>query len=624
MSYLVFARKYRPQQFDEVVGQRAVATTLKNAIQSGRVAHAYLFSGPRGVGKTSMARILSKALNCVNGPTLEPCNECDMCVHISNGDDLDVLELDGATNRGIDEVRQIRDNVRYAASRARHKIYIIDEVHMLTKEAFNALLKTLEEPPPHVKFIFATTEVHRIPETILSRCQRFDFKRITNRDIAQRLRQICDAESVEAPEEVLQGVARAARGAMRDSQSLLDKLISFGHAELTLESLNEIQGVSGSEAVADFVDLLAQKKPGDALVAIDRMMEQGRDLGEFLGQLIDHLRMLMLLQVGGEELPLLEVTQEELTRLNTQIGHFSVDSLIYMIQLLSESRMQMRHSMNTRVPVELAVVKIAQMEDLRPVGEIIKRLAQLEQSIQRRPPSPSTPAAAPAPPAQAPPEGNPAPVTAEPAAATAPAPTEAGEAPASPEGAASPAPAEEPVGQSASSEAPPPEDPLRSVDWREVWPRIVAGVEEEDSTLGNCLRAGRLVEAADGRLRVGFLKQDAFSFQRLQQMERRKVVEEHAERALGRAVRVAVTELAEEEANTSLASPLPEGSDDAQAENTAEPTNGQGASTGQGSTEEPPGAEDLTEHPLVKKVQSAFDAHIVSIYENEEQDGSPE
>ena len=651
MSYLVFARKYRPQRFDEVVGQRAVATTLKNAIQSGRVAHAYLFSGPRGVGKTSMARILSKALNCESGTVLEPCNECDMCVHISNGDDLDVLELDGATNRGIDEVRQIRDNVRYAPSRGRHKIYIIDEVHMLTKEAFNALLKTLEEPPAHVKFIFATTEVHRIPETILSRCQRFDFKRITNQDIVQRLRQICDAEGVEAPDEVLQGVARAARGAMRDSQSLLDKLISFGHTKLTRESLNEIQGASGFEDLAGFVDGLAQKRPGDALIAIDRMMEQGRDLGEFLNQLIDHLRMLMLLQVGGEELPLLEVTQDELVRLKTQTGHFSVDSLIYMIQLLSESRMQMRYSMNTRIPVELAVVKIAQMEDLRPMGEIIKRLAQLEQSLQRRPPAPANPGAESTRGAPAPPAGNPSPVAAAPASPpappvppappapgkTVPAPTEAASAPAGEEDAASPAPAEEPIArvappkaappkaappeaappEAAPPEAAPPEDPLRSVNWREVWPQIVASVEEEDATLGNCLRAGLLVEAADGRLRVGFLRKDVFSFQRLQQMEKRKVVEGHAARALGGPVRVAVTELGDEGANASLVSPVAEGSAGAPAESAPEPRAGPVADAGRGAPEEAPGTGDLTEHPLIKKIQDAFDAHIVSIYEDE-------
>ncbi|MBI2191193.1 MAG: DNA polymerase III subunit gamma/tau [Planctomycetes bacterium] len=384
MSYQVLARKYRPQQFDEVSGQEAVATTLKNAIQFNRVAHAYLFCGPRGVGKTSMARILSKALNCVKGPTLEPCGACDICKRITSGDDLDVLELDGASNRGIDEVRQIRDNVRYTSSRARFKIYIIDEVHMLTKEAFNALLKTLEEPPPHVKFIFATTEVHRIPETILSRCQRFDFKRITNADIVKRLGQICRAEGIEASGDVLHAVARAARGAMRDSQSLLDKLISFGHQRLTIEALREIQGISSFEEVADFVDRLADRKAAEALVALDRLFEQGKDMGEFLGQLIDHARLLMLLQVGGPDSPLLEVTREELERLQKQASRFSLDSLIYMIQLLGESRRHIRDGGNVRIPLEVAIVKIASMEDLKPVSEVLRRLAEFEQALEAR------------------------------------------------------------------------------------------------------------------------------------------------------------------------------------------------------------------------------------------------
>src|SRR5215212_10865811 len=236
--YTVIARRYRPQSFDELVGQEHVARALQQAISSGRVGHAYLFTGARGVGKTSAARILAKALNCVEGPTPTPCNKCDVCLRVTAGDDIDVLEIDGASNRGIDEIRQLRQNVAVRPSRVRYKIYIIDEVHMLTKEAFNALLKTLEEPPEHVKFIFATTEVQKIPITVLSRCQRFDFAGIS-------LPQIVEKEGLKAEKEALELVARRAGGSMRDAQSLLDQLLAFGGERLTADQVHHLLGTAG-------------------------------------------------------------------------------------------------------------------------------------------------------------------------------------------------------------------------------------------------------------------------------------------------------------------------------------------------------------------------------------------
>ncbi|MDP6354252.1 MAG: DNA polymerase III subunit gamma/tau, partial [Planctomycetota bacterium] len=561
MSYLVFARKYRPQNFDEVAGQEAVATTLKNAIESERVAHAYLFCGPRGVGKTSMARIFSKALNCESGPTTTPCNECGICTSISTGEDLDVMELDGATNRGIDEIRQIRDNVRYTSNRAKFKIYIIDEVHMLTKEAFNALLKTLEEPPPHVKFIFATTEVHRIPETILSRCQRFDFRRITTEAIVGRLQQICDAEGVKTTKDVLHGVAKSARGAMRDSQSLLDKLISFGHKDLTLDLLQEIQGAHSFDEIAGYADLLIGKRAGDALLALDRVLERGGDLGEFMNQLIEHLRMMMILQVSGDETPLLDVTVDELERLRQQARPLSVDSLLYMIRLLTEAQNQMKFSSNTRIPIEVAVVKLAQMEDLRPIGDVLKRLVELEQSLKSVPQAPQ--GAPPGPsgiqpaPVQAPPIKPESGTSQRQATATSPAPLPsqpippAQDAPASAPPAPSPAVAVAPPPQS----GPPSQIAARQVNWTDVWPRVVEQVNQQDEMLASYLKAAHLLGEGDGILKLGFLPSDVFKLKRLETNDNRKVIESCLEQISGQSFRAQPVSM-EDGAQSDLLAPL--------------------------------------------------------------------
>ena len=623
MSYLVFARKYRPQTFDEVVGQEAVATTLKNAIQSERVAHAYLFCGPRGVGKTSMARILSKALNCKQGPSAKPCNECEICHQISIGEDMDVMELDGASNRGIDEVRQIRDNVRYMAARTRFKIYIIDEVHMLTKEAFNALLKTLEEPPPHVKFLFATTEVHRIPETILSRCQRFDFKRITNADIVSRLKQICEAEGIEATTEVLQAVARAARGAMRDSQSLLDKLISFGHTKLTMESLEEIQGYSSFEEMAKFVDLLADRKAAEAMLAIDSVLENGKDIGEFLNQLIEHLRLLMLMKVGGEESPLLDVTQEEVSRLKGQEGGFSIDSLVYMIQLLSECRRQIRTSGNTRIPFELAVVKIAQMEDLKPIPEILKKLAELEQTIQKisasgvsvsngptttvspqmAPPTPASPEAAPHAPSDA---------TPKPEAPTLKPPTEAAPQPASdtPKLQTESTPDSPPAGQPEPSDTSSEDIESWSGDLMDLYTKVVAHFRDQDSFLSAHLERGIPLRVEGARILFGFRRKDRFHQNIINEPARRGVIErviaEHAGQPLAlRTEEIADDEFVTHESDSAVESP-----------SAVEPVDTDATEPAAVARSQP----EQENHPLLKKVLDAFEGEIINVYQYEEEE----
>ncbi|MFN8710199.1 MAG: DNA polymerase III subunit gamma/tau, partial [Planctomyces sp.] len=297
--YTVLARRFRPQAFDEVIGQEHVSQALRNAIRSGRVAHAYLFTGARGVGKTSTARILAKALNCPNAVDGVPCNHCEICDGVSAGNDVDVIEIDGASNRGIDDIRSLRANVGVRSMRTRYKVYIIDEVHMLTKEAFNALLKTLEEPPPNVKFVFCTTEPNKVPDTILSRCQRFDFSTVGEASIAQRLAVIAAAEGFEVTEEALELVARRARGSMRDSQSLFDQLLAFSSGTVNGEDVHRMLGTADDARLVELFTSVVERRPGELLKCLDLALEDGVQVGEIIDQCILYVRDLMVLCSGA-------------------------------------------------------------------------------------------------------------------------------------------------------------------------------------------------------------------------------------------------------------------------------------------------------------------------------------
>ncbi len=396
MTYTVFARKYRPQGFEEVVGQDPVVTTLKNALKQGRVAHAYLFTGPRGVGKTSLARILAKALNCKKGPTDKPCNKCDICRAVSEGRDMDVLEIDGASNRGIDEVRTIRSNVKYLPSRARFKIYIIDEVHMLTREAFNALLKTLEEPPSHVKFFFATTAPNKLPETVQSRCQRFDLKNVTPSDIVKRLGQIAGKEGLDIEEEALKAIARHAKGGLRDAQSLLDQMGSFTEGKITLEEVQGLLGTVSEEKVEALVDSFINKDARGALEIVHGVLNEGRDIGVFVDQIVWYLRDLMVVSTCGYDAVLLENPWRGAELLERQAKDLTAETLMYMIQALTEMKRKAVDDLQERIFLEMMVVRLTGMENLEPIDGIIHRLEELEKRLSNDAPVESFGAAAPA------------------------------------------------------------------------------------------------------------------------------------------------------------------------------------------------------------------------------------
>jgi DNA polymerase-3 subunit gamma/tau len=372
--YTVIARRYRPQSFEDLVGQENVARALQQAITCDRVGHAYLFTGARGVGKTSAARILAKALNCVHGPTPTPCNECDVCQRITTGDDIDVLEIDGASNRGIDEIRQLRQNVAVRPSRVRYKIYIIDEVHMLTKEAFNALLKTLEEPPEHVKFIFATTEPQKIPITILSRCQRFDFAGISAGSIQHRLSQIAATEGVEVDQEALQILASRAAGSMRDSQSLLEQLLAIGGQRITAADVNALLGIAPAQRLSVLVQQLADRNAPAALAEMDATIQSGVEVGLLLDQLVGYFRDVMALTVGcnaDQMLYALPSQYQEIAHLGQRLG---LSTVLAIGQILDQTSARMRVSMHGRTLVEMAIVRICQLGELDELAELIAEL----------------------------------------------------------------------------------------------------------------------------------------------------------------------------------------------------------------------------------------------------------
>jgi DNA polymerase-3 subunit gamma/tau len=404
MSYLVIARKWRPQTFSDVIGQEHITRTLQNAISAGRLAHAYLFTGVRGVGKTTAARILAKALNCAKGPTPEPCNHCSQCQEISQGSSIDVLEIDGASNRGIDEIRQIIENVRYQPAHGRFKIYIIDEVHQVTKDAFNALLKTLEEPPPSVKFVLATTEPHRLPATILSRCQRYDFRRIELREISNRLSTIAKSEALEITPGALALLAREGDGSMRDAQSLLEQVLAMAAPGSTAETarvdealLQDVLGLADRGMLYDISAAVLTGNSSRCVELVAQAAAQGRDINRLARDLVEHFRNLLVARLTDADVlrardpareintRVLDLPDQEIADLHAQAAPVALETLLDYFDFMTVGAEEISRSATPRFVIESVLIRLAELPQTLPVTELIARLERLEAKLTADP-----------------------------------------------------------------------------------------------------------------------------------------------------------------------------------------------------------------------------------------------
>ncbi|HUU57597.1 MAG TPA: DNA polymerase III subunit gamma/tau [bacterium] len=478
-DYQVFARRFRPATFDEVIGQEAVTRTLANAVAGGRVAQAYLFAGPRGVGKTSVARILAKALNCSEGPTVTPCGVCDNCRAVAVGNDTDVLEIDGASNRGIDDVRELRERVRFAPGHSPYKIYIIDEVHMLTPEAFNALLKTLEEPPSHVVFVFATTRLDKVPLTIVSRCQRFVFRRIGAAAIQEKLAAIAREEGLAVEPGAFSLIARRAAGSMRDGESLFDQVIAFAGGEVALKDVERTLGLVAGEAVEGLAAAVLAGDGAAALRAVDALATEGEDLVQAAQQLVEYFRDLMVLAVAPDDPNLVDVGGEERERLRAAAAGQSPATLLNLLNVFLEAAGPMTKVLSPRLILEYAALKAARIRNLLPLEDLLEATAGVEAEEL------------------------------------------------SPGG-----------GEAAAAESTPAAEASKSLT--ETWQRVLAGLRETDRALHALVAPARLISFAGDEFRLGFPESYRASAQKVDEEGRKAGLAEKVAAILGRPVSVHV------------------------------------------------------------------------------------
>jgi DNA polymerase-3 subunit gamma/tau len=545
VSYQVFARKYRPQNFDAVVGQEHITRTLRNAIEQKRLAHAYLFVGPRGVGKTSTARILAKALNCEKGPTVNPCGTCDICREIAQGNSLDVLEIDGASNNGVEQVRELRENVRFAPARGRYKIYIIDEVHMLTSAAFNALLKTLEEPPDHVKFVFATTEPQKVLPTILSRCQRFDLRRIPAPLIARHLGYIASEEGIHLDAEASAAIARGAEGGLRDAESMLDQLVAFCGDRITEDDVLKIFGFTAQETVFSLCDALLAGSCPAALTIVHEQAENGRDLSRLMADLIGHLRNVLVAKADPEGLKddVIGVSVEALIEQSSRI---EMERLLDLIEQFAIAEGRMKWAPNKKLHFEIAVIKAVQTLQQATLDDVIKTLTALRSGseLPKLAVKPRTAAPAPGPPVRrnvsSPAVPPPPPLQiAKPAPEAAPGfevspklpETEIGEPPRIAEK-LEPGRGERLTVPSQSETA---AEPLRS-SGEEIWRSLGREIRRQRPLISAWLDYGKLLEIGEQFVLVGFPEEQKLAMESLLRPNNCKLLETTLSKLLGRPV----------------------------------------------------------------------------------------
>jgi DNA polymerase-3 subunit gamma/tau len=499
MSYQVLARKWRPQVFEDVVGQGHITRTLQNAIVSGRLAHAFLFSGPRGVGKTTTARILAKALNCTEGPTSTPCGKCDSCLETTAGTSVDVVEIDGASNRGIEHIRELREAVKYAPVGGKYKVYVIDEVHMLTNEAFNALLKTLEEPPPHVIFIFATTEPQKIPATIHSRCQHYGFKRIPLHEITDRLRNIADAEGIKITDRGLTMIARAAEGSMRDSQSLLDQAVSYSGMEIRDDDLLATLGSVPQERLLQFSAGLLARDAAGLLKQVDDLLEQGQDMRQFLSGVVEHLRNLIIVKIAADPGQIIELPASDIDAIKQQAAGADTGRLLMLFDSLSKTLDELRWSPHQRFTLEIGLIRASSIEQLQPLSEVLGRMKELEARLA----SGKLPPASSGAPAISPHRIR--------------------------EGTASHAPVQESAAGGGASD--------------DLWNRIMATLRSKKPSLASFLEQGRLMDMTDKTMVIGV--RGSFQLVQVEKRENLDFIEQTAGDVLGRKVQLKIQSLAE-------------------------------------------------------------------------------
>ncbi len=527
MSHLALARKYRPQRFADLVGQDPVRLTLERAVATNRVAHAYLFAGPRGSGKTTTARLLAKALNCETRrpDEAEPCNACQTCSDITSGSSLDVLEIDGASNRGIEEIRNLRENVKYAPSGGKSKVYIIDEAHQLTDFAWNALLKTLEEPPPHVRFVFATTEPQDVPETIASRCQVFEFRRLRSEELVRHLLHIAKAESAGLEEEAAALIARAAEGSVRDALSRLDQALAVSSEGVTAASVAQALGLAGLEAYFDLGDALAARDPKGALLTFDRLYDRGMDVEEVADGLTHHLRQLMLLAVDRSLESMIDAAPADRERYAAQAARFQATDLSAMLALLIECRGQLRRAEAPRALFEVCLVDLCTLPTAGAVDTLIRRLESIEAKLGGGGGAGTAGSGGSGPRASAPDPPRPA----SPSSYEIP----RAERRAAPAVAQAPAVAAAPVVAPARESEGPPAVPPPGGD-SDRWRFVVERVKERKLLVGTCLEEGAFLGVSGTRLTIALTPEHSFHRAMLEMKENRELIQQELERGFER------------------------------------------------------------------------------------------